>query len=83
MNEINDPVVRMLSCGVNTISDNEILSLLIAGNDSKERSLNVLTHIKYQYSELAKLNYSQLRQHSLSHLQAIKILSVIEFSRRK
>jgi DNA repair protein RadC len=81
--EINEPINRMLQYGRTALSDSENLSLIIAGNNAKEMAIGVLQSINYRYSELTRMNYQQLKRLSLSHLQAIRLIAVIDFSQRK
>jgi DNA repair protein RadC len=81
--ELNEPVNRLLQHGRNALSDSENLSLIIAGNNAKDRALGILKHVGYRYSELTRMNYQQLKALNLSHLQAIRLIAVVDFSQRK
>jgi DNA repair protein RadC len=83
LTELQEPDVKLLHNGSYALSDAETLGLVMAGVDSTAKANKLLASVNYSFSDLGKYNYSELINFGLSHLQAIRLIAVMEFSRRK
>lgn len=81
--ELQEPDVKLLHNGSYALSDAETLGLVMAGVDSTKKARALLETVNYSFSDLGKYNYHELINFGLSHLQAIRLIAVMEFSRRK
>jgi len=81
--ELNEPSVKLAQSGPAFLSDLETLSLILSGVDPAEKAGRLLQACEYDYSELSRYSYTELINFGLSHLQAVRLIAMIEFSRRK
>lgn len=81
--DLQEPDVKLLYNGSHALSDSETLSLILAGLKPAEKVGKLLASVSFNFTELGKYNYYELKNFGLSHLQAIRLIAVIEFSRRK
>lgn len=81
--DLQEPDVKLLYNGSHALSDSETLSLILAGLNPAEKVSKLLASVGFNFTELGKYTYYELKNFGLSHLQAIRLIAVIEFSRRK
>lgn len=80
--DLQEPDARLLYLGKSALSDNEIMSLIVGGSDNKTRAEKLLRKIDYNYVTLSKMSYQELKSLGFSHLQAVRVIAVIEMSKR-
>lgn len=81
--DLQEPDTKLLYSGSRALSDSETMSLILAGVNPAEKVNKLLSAVAYNFSALGKYSYVELRNFGLSHLQAIRLIAVMEFSRRK
>jgi DNA repair protein RadC len=81
--ELNEPATKLVHRGSMALSDLETLSLILAGVDPQDKAGKLLQACEYDFSELSRYSYTELINFGLSHLQAIRLIAMLEFSRRK
>ena len=81
--QLNEPSIKLVHSGTGALSDLETLSLILAGVDPASKADRLLNACNYDFSELARYSYQDLVNFGLSHLQAVRLIAMIEFSRRK
>jgi len=81
--QLQEPDVKTLYQGTCSLSDAETIGLILAGVDSTEKAKSLLTAAEYDFRKLSNYSYVELKEMGLSHLQAIRLMAVCEFSRRK
>ncbi|MGL4630909.1 MAG: RadC family protein [Leadbetterella sp.] len=82
------PREKMILKGRESLSDAELLAILIGNGNSKMSALQiaqeVLKHTNYQFSEIGKLSHKALTKFSgIGSAKAITILAAMEIGRRK
>jgi DNA repair protein RadC len=78
-----DPRQTILFSGIYSLSDADVLSIVISGRDAMNKAKNLLTKVNYNYMDLAKLSYHDLVNEGLSDLQACRVIANNEYSNRK
>lgn len=81
--QLNEPDIKLVHNGTGAISDLETLSLILAGVDPQDKAGKILQACEYDFSQLSRYSYADLLNFGLSHLQAVRLIAMIEFSRRK
>lgn len=81
--ELNEPSVKLAQSGPGTLSDLETISLILSGVDPADKASRLLNACEYDFSELSRYSYTDLINYGLSHLQAVRLIAMIEFSKRK
>jgi len=81
--ELNEPDIKLVHRGSMALSDLETLSLILSGVDPAEKANRLLNACEYDFSELSRYSYTDLINYGLSHLQAVRLIAMIEFSKRK
>lgn len=81
--ELNEPSVKLAQSGPGTLSDLETISLILSGVDPADKASRLLNACEYDFSALSRYSYADLINFGLSHLQAVRLIAMIEFSRRK
>lgn len=81
--DLQEPDAKCLYHGSRALSDLETMSLILAGLNPAEKVNKLLSAVSYNFAELGKYSYEELKNFGLSHLQAIRLIAVMEFSRRK
>jgi DNA repair protein RadC len=81
--ELNEPDIKLVHRGTSALSDLETLSLILAGVDPSGKADKLLNACEYDFSQLGRYSYTDLINFGLSHLQAVRLIAMIEFSRRK
>ena len=81
--DLQEPDAKCLYHGSRALSDSETMSLILAGLNPAEKVNKLLSAVSYNFAELGKYSYEELKNFGLSHLQAIRLIAVMEFSRRK
>jgi DNA repair protein RadC len=81
--ELQEPDAKLLYMGRSALSDKDIMSLILAGNDNKPKAEKLLTAASFNFDNLSKYCYNDLKnEFGLSHLQAVRCIAVIEFAKR-
>jgi DNA repair protein RadC len=81
--QLNEPSIKLVHSGTGALSDLETLSLILAGVDPQIKASRLLNACEYDFSELSRYSYTDLINYGLSHLQAVRLIAMIEFSKRK
>lgn len=81
--ELNEPSVKLAQSGPGFLTDLETISLILAGVDPADKAGKLLNACQYDFSELSRYSYADLLNYGLSHLQAVRLIAMIEFSKRK
>ena len=81
--ELNEPSIKLAQSGPGTLSDLETISLILSGVDPADKASRLLNACEYDFSELSRYSYADLLNYGLSHLQAVRLIAMIEFSKRK
>lgn len=82
--ELQEPDAKVLYQGTSALSDAETLALILAGVNPLEKAKELLSSVDYEFNKIGKLDYTSLRENlKMSHLQAIRLIAVCEFARRK
>lgn len=82
------PREKLMTNGVRTLSNSEILAILIGSGTVREDALSlsgrILSDMKGSLHDLARLSVEQLCQYSgIGHAKAISIVAALELGRRK
>jgi len=79
------PSYKIQNRGVNSLSDSEVISLIIGKNNFKsvEKSRKLLCYVNNNLSELAKMGVSDYELAGLTKKEAQSLASGIELGRRK
>lgn len=83
LTDLQEPDVKLIHRGTGALSDAETLALILAGLDPAKKAHRLLEMTGYNYHQLARYTYEELKGFGLSHLQAIRLIAVIEFAKRK
>ena len=78
-----DPLQQVLFQGINSLTDAETLSLVIAGRNSINKAKELLTKVNYNYVDLAKMSYHELVNEGLTAGQATRVIACNSYSNRK
>jgi DNA repair protein RadC len=78
-----NPSQQLLFKGILSLSDANVLSIVISGRDAMNKARNLLTKVNYNYIDLAKLSYHDLVHEGLSDTQACRIIASNAYSNRK
>jgi DNA repair protein RadC len=81
--ELNEPSVKLAQSGPGALSDLETISLILSGVDPADKAGRLLNACEYDFAELSRYSYADLLNYGLSHLQAVRLIAMIEFSKRK
>lgn len=82
LTELQEPDAKLLYMGRGALTDNDIMSLILAGTDNKVKASRVLQASSNNFDHLSRFCYNDLKGFGLSHLQAIRTIAVIEFAKR-
>ncbi|MDR1876570.1 MAG: DNA repair protein RadC [Flavobacteriaceae bacterium] len=82
------PREKFLSKGKYSLSDAELLAIILGSGSKKESSINlaqrILASVDYNWNELAKLSISDLcKFNGIGKVKAIEIITSLEIGRRK
>jgi DNA repair protein RadC len=78
-----DPRQQILFRGVFSLSDAEVLSIVISGRDAMNKARSLLTRVNNNYMDLAKLSYHDLVHEGLTDMQACRVIASNAYSNRK
>lgn len=85
--QVNEqPVKRLESSGLGSLTDTDLLSIVIGGNRPAPESISqasvILSSLDYDYSKFNKLNMYELVKLGLTKNQAVKLIAANELYRR-
>jgi DNA repair protein RadC len=80
---LDDPNYKIIDKGVNTLSDVETLSIIMAGTNSIERARIIYSHCEFNFNMVTKLSYADMVKNGLSHSQATRLIATGEFMKRR
>lgn len=79
----NDPNYKIIDRGSDSLSDVEILSVVISGRDSVEKARNLFSMAGNNYGNLTKMSYFDMKLAGLSHNQTTRLLASTVFGKRR
>ena len=82
------PREKLLSRGISSLSDAELVAILIGSGNSEETAVElarrILEHVKNNLNELSKLNAEDLKKFKgIGEAKAISIIAALELGRRR
>lgn len=79
----DNPNYKIVDKGASALSDVEALSIIMSGKDSIPKAQVIMSQCNYNFNEVARLSYFDMKKIGLSRTQAIRIIASTEYSRRK
>ncbi len=80
----NRPGVRLKRNGVDSLSDAELLSILLTRGNKKENVIDLSNRLlkEYNFTKLSELSFGELKEKTKDQVKAMKILALFEITRR-
>ena len=79
------PYHRLKKNGVSSLSDAELLAIIISSGSRGESAVDTANRIlkKYNFNKLSELNLTELKKELGNEVKALRILSLFELNKRK
>jgi DNA repair protein RadC len=78
-----EPAAKLIARGTSSLSDPEIVAILIGGSRAEEKSKMLMASIDYRYEKLARLNLFEYRKMGLTQAESIRLIASLEMGRRR
>ena len=80
----NRPGVRLKRNGVDSLSDAELLSILLTRGNKDENIVDLSNRLlkEYNFPKLSELSFAELKGQTKDQVKAMKILALFELTRR-
>jgi DNA repair protein RadC len=78
-----EPAAKLIARGTSSLSDPEIVAILIGGSRAEEKSKMLMASIDYRYEKLARLNLFEYRKMGLTQAESTRLIASLEMGRRR
>jgi DNA repair protein RadC len=80
----NRPGIRLKKKGVNSLSDAELLAIVLGRGNTKENAIDISNRVlkAYNFNGLASLSFYELKSEFKNQVPALKIIAMFEIFRR-
>jgi len=78
------PYYRLKKNGVSSLSDAELLAIIISGGSKGENAIDTANRLlkKYNYNKLSSCSLTELKKELGNEVKALRVLSLMEINRR-
>jgi DNA repair protein RadC len=78
-----EPAAKLIAKGTSSLSDPEIVAILIGGSRAEEKSRSLMVSIDYRYEKLARINLFEFRKMGLTIAEGTRLIASLEMGRRR
>lgn len=78
-----EPAAKLIAKGTSSLSDPEIVAILIGGNRAEEKSKSLMSSIDYRYDKLARMSLFDFRRMGLTQAESTRLIASFEMGRRR